>query len=79
MPARSGHQRAKNIDYDDDDYYSGDDYYEEAEGGQDGMLHKLLAKVSANGNVETSPEDRGTSQRRCKYEEYHFGEHMNIN
>ncbi|KAF2649085.1 hypothetical protein K491DRAFT_735684 [Lophiostoma macrostomum CBS 122681] len=29
-----GHQRAKNVAYDDDDFYSGDDYYEDEEGGQ---------------------------------------------
>ncbi|KAF2257905.1 hypothetical protein CC78DRAFT_622251 [Lojkania enalia] len=29
MPPKSGHQRAKNIDYDEDDIYGDDDYYEE--------------------------------------------------
>jgi hypothetical protein len=44
MPG-SGHQRAKNIDYDDDDAYSNEDYYEEEEGGTaDGMkLYRLLS------------------------------------
>ncbi|KAF2009556.1 hypothetical protein BU24DRAFT_78125 [Aaosphaeria arxii CBS 175.79] len=33
MPPKSGHQRAKNVDYDDDDVYDDDDYYEEEDGG----------------------------------------------
>jgi elongation factor 1 alpha-like protein len=36
MPPKSGHHRAKNVDYDDEDVYN-DDYYEEEEAG-DGML-----------------------------------------
>jgi hypothetical protein len=46
MPG-SGHHRAKNIDYDDDDAYSNEDYYEEEEGGvADGM--KLFRLLSAD-------------------------------
>lgn len=37
MPPKAGHQRAKNIDYDDDDGYSDEDQYEEEGGGADGM------------------------------------------
>ncbi|KAF2679732.1 hypothetical protein K458DRAFT_393577 [Lentithecium fluviatile CBS 122367] len=32
MPPKSGHQRAKNIDYDDGNFYSGDEYSEEESG-----------------------------------------------
>jgi elongation factor 1 alpha-like protein len=38
MPPKSGHQRAKNIDYDDDGLYSDEEYYEEESGtAGDGM------------------------------------------
>lgn len=38
MPPKSGHQRAKNIDYDDDELYSDEEYYEEeSEAAGDGM------------------------------------------
>lgn len=33
MPPKSGHHRAKNIDYDEDEVYSDDYYEEEAEAG----------------------------------------------
>ncbi|KAF2193014.1 hypothetical protein K469DRAFT_693090 [Zopfia rhizophila CBS 207.26] len=33
MPPKSGHHRAKNVDYEEDDVYSDDDYYENEEGG----------------------------------------------
>ncbi|KAF2117077.1 elongation factor 1 alpha [Lophiotrema nucula] len=37
MPPKSGHQRAKNIDYEDNDGYSDEEDYEEEEGGGDAM------------------------------------------
>jgi elongation factor 1 alpha-like protein len=38
MPPKSGHQRAKNIDYDDDELYSDEEYYEKESGAaSDGM------------------------------------------
>ena len=40
----SGHQRAKNIGYDEDDVYS-DDYYEEEEQEGDGTIDYLISVV----------------------------------
>lgn len=39
MPPRSGHQRAKNVEYEEDDVYSDDEYYEDGgEAAGDGVF-----------------------------------------
>ncbi|KAF2870266.1 hypothetical protein BDV95DRAFT_608267 [Massariosphaeria phaeospora] len=47
MPPKSGHLRAKNVGYDDDDGYSDDDYYEEEQSG-DGMTDEDREQLRIN-------------------------------
>lgn len=63
MPPRSGHHRAKNINYDGDDAYSDEDYYEE-EGAGDGTcgLVQICCPVTKR-RVGITDEDRGTILR----------------
>jgi hypothetical protein len=61
MPARSGHSRAKNVDYDEDDVYSDDDY-EEEEGAGDGVYFAVFNGQESEANLTAgmTDEDRGT-------------------
>jgi elongation factor 1 alpha-like protein len=45
MPPKSGHSRAKNIDYDDDELYSDEDYYEEEEAAADAVTDEDEARL----------------------------------
>lgn len=47
MPPKSGHQRAKNIDYDDDDIYSDEEDYYEEEGGEAAMTEEDREQMAA--------------------------------
>lgn len=72
MPPRSGHSRAKNVDYDEDDVYSDDDY-EEEEGAGDGVYFAEFNRQECEANLPTgmTDEDRGTPLLPCIFLPHH--------